>query len=177
MDALIILRFFKSSAFLFGILTLFGCVVVVPINWVGGAIPAQAAANEAAGNGPTPTNQEIEVLRMLSIENIPGDSPLLIVHYVCVFLFNIFLWLNVQAYYKSAINTRVQTIERVSKKRFELVYVANLRSLRSWVRCRDAGRRICLGSRTNFILCPEWWKRPNMLLPTGHQKRRLLKRI
>ncbi|KAI9003936.1 hypothetical protein DFJ74DRAFT_694180 [Hyaloraphidium curvatum] len=113
MDALIILRFFKSSAFLFGILTVLGCGVVVPINWAGGAIPTQQAAQEAAGNGTTDMSQEISILRQLSIENIPGDSPLLIVHYVMLFVFNILLFLNVRSFYKSCINTRVQTIERV----------------------------------------------------------------
>lgn len=116
MDSLIILRFFKSAAFLFGILTILGCGAVVPINWAGNAIPTQQAAQEAAGNGTTETTQEIQILRRLSIENIPGESPLLIVHYVMVFIFNILLWLNVSSYYKSCINTRTQTIERVGRK-------------------------------------------------------------
>lgn len=128
-EALIVLRFMRSSFFFFLILSLLSITVILPINYSGGEVDRLASQPILSYNETSNTtiqvfvNQtnsswsifgvdELTALRRISIENVGKDSWQSIAHLVLAVVIQLLALVNVRAFMAESIGTRVQKVRR-----------------------------------------------------------------
>lgn len=128
-DALIVVRFMRSSFVFFLLLSFFSIVVILPVNYSGGEVDRlrntpilvfDNATNSTVEVWINQTNatwsifgiDELTALRRISIENVAPDSWQSDLHIVFAVLFQILALLNVRAFYGESIGTRVQRVRK-----------------------------------------------------------------
>lgn len=170
LDAVMLLRFYKFGMYVFGILSFVGLLVIAPVNYVGGRNVKIFQVDELNNT----ISDEIIMLRSLSIENIPNQSPLIKVHFAFCYVISFIMFLMVARFYHSWVQIRMhfcRKLIRLQHKRVETrsVLVTGIpQSLRSEEKLLNYFRELNLGKIESVVMGRLWTRLQHALAKRTH---------
>ncbi|KAJ3205328.1 hypothetical protein HDU82_005267 [Entophlyctis luteolus] len=158
LDGVMFLRFLKTSTTMFLILSVLGLGVVMPTNYFS-ADPAHVVPNKTA------PFDELAALKALTIENVPYNSPYLRVHLLFTWLFSLFAYACLIAFYRTHVNLKHHYASNIlkrtslSKIEYRSIVLFNLPpDLQEEVDLASYFEGLELGHVESVVVCRQWYK-------------------
>ncbi|KAI9203034.1 uncharacterized protein BJ171DRAFT_569284 [Polychytrium aggregatum] len=152
LDGVMLLRFFGGSAKFFGLLTLLGLAFVAPSNYFAQPFPKNSHALD-----------EQRLLKALSIDNVPNNSPFLRANLLFTWVFSIVAYGFLVAYYRGYVGIRLRYYENVlnrsqlSKIETRTIMVHSIPAeLRHEVDLAAYFEGLGIGTVENVVICRTW---------------------
>ncbi|KAJ3409142.1 hypothetical protein HDU80_002772 [Chytriomyces hyalinus] len=170
LDGVMYLRFLKTSSIMFSLLSLLGLGVIMPTNYLSHPLPASGGGslyNHSHQPQPPmdPAAQEKAFLKLLTIENVPANSPLLRVHLLFTWLFSFIAYACLIAYYRAHVNLKhhytASVLKRTSLSKIEhrSIVLFNLPvDLQQEVDLAAYFNDLEIGRVENVVVCRQWFK-------------------
>ncbi|KAI8822106.1 uncharacterized protein EV422DRAFT_417220 [Fimicolochytrium jonesii] len=154
LDGVMLLRYFKMGAHLFGVLSLFGLLIVAPVNYY---------ANPPSYVNSTGILFEDIILPAMTVENVPKQSPALWVHLFFTWFFSMVAYSYLISYYRGHVDLKLKSIEhvlrhtRMSKIELRSIIVFGIPTeLRHEVDLAAFFEGLGIGNVENVVICRKW---------------------